>query len=478
MRSGRVVETKRGETTYRGILAERGASFLGVRYAEPPLGPLRFKPSVRSAAPRHVDATRPGLAPAQVQRKGPDWLPRQPGFAAGEDCLNLNIFTPAPDKKRRPVIVHVFGGGFQGGSATGTYQDDLGFAARGDVVLVRPNMRVGALGFLHLGPAMGAAFAATNRGLLDLVAALKWVCENIQAFGGDPENVTLIGMSSGAFTIAALFGMDGVAHLFRRAWLMSGSASRVIAAETASVMAAELLDRCGIAAGDAGALEALPVEMILKAQEAIAATHLGERNAPGGRTLGIVRDAATLVRHPLEGLASGDFRDHQLVMGWSRDEARMWYVSGVMPDVRTRETLIASIARFLPGEAEAVLAGLEAEFPGKGLSQYEEVFLSRAVYREPALRTAHTHTAAGGSCFAYEFAWVPPFEGGRLGAAHGFDEPFVFGDVSPDRVPIASDSPGAPALAQAMSDALFSFARCGAPGWPSFASDGFIRRWG
>lgn len=477
MSAGKGIEVVSRDATYGGVAGPRGARFLGIRYAEPPVGALRFRPPARIEAQGAIDATRPGLAPAQIHRKGPDWLPRQSGFETGEDCLNLNVFTPAPDGAKRPVIVHAFGGGFQAGSAIGTYHDDSGFAARGDVVLVRPNMRVGALGFLHLGPAMGPDYAAANRGLLDLVATLEWVRENIEAFGGDPDNVTLVGMSSGAFTIAALFGMDSVAHLFRRAWLMSGAASRIIMPETASAMARRFVEKAGVAPGDAQALEALPLETILRVQEEIVATHLGERNAPGGRTLGIVKDGISVVRHPLDGLASGTFRHHGLVLGWSRDEARIWYALGIMPKVETREALIASIARFYPAAAATELAALEAEFPGRDFTQYEEIFLSRAIYRDPALRTAEVQVQAGGVAYAYEFAWVPPFEGGRLGAAHGFDEPFVFGDVLPERVPLAAGSATAPDLARRMSDALYAFARSGDPVWPPFGSQSVYKRW-
>ncbi|WP_186767081.1 carboxylesterase family protein [Devosia ginsengisoli] len=453
------------QAIYRGIVTGEGQSFRGIRYAEAPIGPLRFRPPVRHENSGLVDATTFGNAAPQMQRRAPAWMPRGAGFQTGEDCLNLNVYTPAADGAKRPVIVHAFGGGFQGGAAQGGYHDDAGFAARGDVVLVRPNMRTGALGFLHLGPAMGDDYAAANRGMLDFVAALEWVRDNIAAFGGDPDNVTLIGMSSGSFTIAALFGMEGVADLYRRAWLMSGPASRIVMPDTATAITATFLDKAGIAPGDTAGLAALPVETILAIQETVLATHLGERNAPGGRTLGIVLDGTSLMRHPLENLASGRFRDHELVLGWARDEARMWYAFGIMPEVADRATLLASIARFRPEDPAGELARLEAELPGRSWTEYEEIFLSRAIYRDPALATASAQNTAGGRAYTYEFAWVPPFEGGRLGAAHGSDEPFVFGNVSPDRIPLTAGDNRADALAAEMSTALYAFARTGEPTW-------------
>lgn len=454
--SGQTLDVASRDAVYRGIRDERGDRFLGIRYAEPPIGTQRFKAPVPHENRGLVDAMCYGFAPPQTVRPLPAWAPRGDGFETGEDCLNLNIFTPAADGKLRPVIVHAFGGGFQGGAAHGTFHDDAGFTQHGDVVLVRPNMRVGALGFLHLGDAFGPDFAETNRGMLDFIAALHWVRDNITAFGGDPDNVTLVGMSSGSFTIAALFGVDGVAGLYRRVWLMSGPASRIIARETAAALAEDFLALVGLVAGDRAGLEALPVETVLSAQERVLAVHLGERNAPGGRTLGIVLDDASLQRHPLDGLAAGGFADHQIVAGWARDEARMWYAFGMMPEVASREVLLASIARFHPDDAEARLDALEAGFPGLNYTRYEEIFLSRAIYRDPALRTIAMHEQYGGRGYAYQFAWVPKFEDSRLGAAHGFDEPFVFNSLQ--KVPLASGDPHAFELAGEMSSAFVRFA--------------------
>jgi para-nitrobenzyl esterase len=454
------IDIASGKAIYRGLRTPEGHRFLGIPYAQSPVGPLRFKPPAPVVHTGLVDATKFGFAPPQIRRALPAWAPQGDGFETGEDCLNLNIYTPAADGARRPVIVHAFGGGFQSGAAHGTFHDEPAFGQKGDVVLVRPNMRVGALGFLHLADAFGPDYAAANRGMLDFIAALKWVHDNIAAFGGDPDNVTLVGMSSGAFTISALFGVDGVDHLFRRAWLMSGPANRIIAADTAAALTADFLERVGLAPGDAAALEALPIEMILTVQDQVLATHLGERNAPGGRTFGIVLDGASLQRHPLEGLASRRFAGHQIVAGWTRDEARMWYAFGMMPQVETREALLASIGRFHPDDAADRLGGLESELPGLSFTQYEEIFLSRAIYRDPALRTVETHAAAGGQGHAYQFAWVPEYEGGRLGAAHGSDEPFVFDSLA--RVPLAADDPGATRLAARMSRDLLKFAATGA----------------
>ena len=463
------------KATYHGLYDGSVARFLNIRYAAPPLGSLRFRPPRRTENEGNIDARKPGFAPPQQRNDPPAWAPRSAGFETGEDCLNLNIWTPAVDGAKRPVIVHAFGGGFQTGSGLGTFHDEPGFVARGDVVLVRPNMRVGAPGFLHLAKAFGPDYAAANRGMLDFIAALEWVRDNIATFGGDPDNVTLAGMSSGAFTISALFGVDGVAKLFRRVWVMSGPASRIIDANTAIDMAADFLDRAGIAPGDEAALEAIGIDDILRLQGAVLATHLGERNAPGGRTFGIVLDGASLARHPMDGLATGRFKDYSIVAGWTRDEARMWYAMGVMPEVKDRAGVLRTIRLFFPDDADARLAALEQERPGAGFSEYEEVFLSRTIYRDPALAMLAAHRATGGTGYGYEFRWSPPGENARLGAAHGFDEPFAFDSI--DRFPLVRGDEDAPALARAMSRALFSYARNGDPGWPCFGAEAFRKSW-
>jgi para-nitrobenzyl esterase len=458
-----MTEVRAPQATYRGLGTESGLAFLGIPYAAAPLGPLRFRPPQGLAPGGIVEATRPGAAPPQIPGQHADWMPERSPESTGEDCLNLNLWTPAADGGRRPVIVHVFGGGFQGGSGNGGPIDEAGFAAGNDVVLVRPNLRTGALGFLHLAEAF-PDLAASNRGMLDLIAALGWVRENIAEFGGDPGNVTLTGLSSGAFTVAALYATEAPGRLFHRAWMMSGSASRIVAPETAAAIAADLLARTGVAAGDIAALESLPVERLLKAQAAVLATDLGERNAPGGRTLGIVLDGTTLARHPLEAIAEGSGRPAPMVLGYTSHEARAWYSAGIMgkaDEARLRRT----IACFAPERAEAELAALKAATGETDPTALEEAFLSARIYRDPAVRTAAAQRAAGATAWLYEFAHLPPEPHRSLGASHGFDEPFVFGLRAPERVPFAAGDPGAGALAQAMESSLVAFARTGAPGW-------------
>ena len=455
----------------RGLAGPGGVAFRGVRYAEPPVGPARFMPPVpRRRAAGETDARFAGPAPPQPGRTEPAWSGQIAPALTNEDCLNLNVFTPAADDARRPVLVHTFGGGFQTGSADSPIQDAAALSRANDVVVVRVNMRVGALGYLWLGGAWGAPFAAGNVALLDICAALAWVRDNIAGLGGDPDCVTLFGLSSGAFSIAALAAVPEARRLFHRAWMQSGSASRIVDPVTAADQASAFLRVLGIVPGDLAALQSVPVDHILYAQEQVVAIDLGERNAPGGRTLGVVADGVTLARHPLAAIRDGVWRDVPVVLGATAEEARLWFARGLLKPAGSRAALAAELARFAGADrAAGVLAAYEAAHPGASLDGLREHVLGDVIYRLPALRTALAQAGAGGRGWAYRFDWRSPLEGGTLGASHGFDEPFVWNTTA--RAPYAAADPAAAAVADTLSSALIRFARTGSPGWAPVATD-------
>ena len=453
--------------TLVGRQTPQGCAFLGIPYAEPPVGPLRFRaPIPRRRAEAAVDAIAPRAAPLQAGGPSLGLLGDTAPKSVSEDCLYLNVWTPAPDDSRRPVLVHLFGGGFQRGSATDGVEDAGALAQRGDCVVVRIGFRVGVLGFLHLGGVWGAPYEAGNVGLLDVVAALAWIAENIGALGGDPDNVTVFGLSSGAFMTAALFAVPSARPLFHRAFMQSGSASRIVDRASAAERAREFLAAAGIAVGDRPALEALPPDRILDAEAKILASDLGARNAPGGRALGIVEDGVTVVEHPLRIFRRGICRDKPIVLGSTRDESRMWFSLGVMAIPESMNALAAEMDRFFPGRGRAILASYRARDPDAGLASLRETFLTDAVYRLPAVRTALAHAEAGGAAYLFRFDWTPAGDNARFGAAHGFDEAFVWGVAPRDTLPLMAGSPNAAIMARQMSDALIAFARDGDPGWP------------
>ena len=454
-----------------GLQTSGAHAFLGIPYGLPPVGPLRWRPPVKAPPAASIDATSPGPAPPQLSRPVQAWAPTTRNESMGEDCLNLDVYAPEAAGEGLPVIVHVFGGGFEGGSAGSRSIDGPAFVRSRDCILVRPNMRTGALGFLHLAGAF-PELSETNRGMLDLVFALEWVRENIAAFGGDPGRVTLTGLSSGAFTVAALLGCPGTAGLFRAAWLMSGSASRILAPEAAEAVTREFLRRVDVRPGDIGALDRVPVQSILSAQEASVASHLGERNAPGGRTLGIVLDGTSLRQQPLAALCEGRGRDVGLVLGSTADEARAWYASGIMlePD---DAALVRTIRRFEPKNAIRELLSLRERYPGSGPAHLEERYLSEVIYRRPAAVSAQAQRRGGGVAATYTFAWAPTGPYAVLGAAHGFDEPFVY-DTDAPIMWGAADSIG---LRGEMSASLMRLALDGTPDWIGERRFGCGPRW-
>jgi para-nitrobenzyl esterase len=246
--------------------------------------------------------------------------------------------------------------------------------------------------------------------------------------------------------------------------MMSGSASRIVQPATGTAIAADVLARAGIAAGDLAALQALPVATLLDIQNRVLATDLGERNAPGGRTLGLVLDGISLPRHPLDAIAAGAGITIPMVLGYTRHEARMWYAAGIMGPADPAR-LARTIARFEPDNVAQIRADLARQHPGADPTRQEEAFLSDRIYQRPARRTAEAQRAAAGRAWLYEFAWQPRPPHDALGASHGFDEPFTFGLRAPGRVPlVAGDSTAAP-LAARMEAALIAFCRSGDPGW-------------
>ncbi|MBV9488263.1 MAG: carboxylesterase/lipase family protein, partial [Verrucomicrobia bacterium] len=363
-----------------------------------------------------------------------------------------------------------FGGGFQNGSAAGGVQDGAALAAQGRAVVVRVNFRLGAFGFLHVGEIWGEPYRVGNVALLDACAALEWVRENIAPLGGDPDNVTLFGLSSGAFMTAALFGVPASRGLFHRAWMQSGSASRVIDRTNAAAQAAEFLAFLGLKPGDAAALQRVEASRILEAQEQIVALDLGERNAPGGRTLGIVDDGQTLTEHPFAVLSRGDRRHVPILLGTTREEVRLWFALGVMKEPSSLEEVYAEMIRFV-GSAHAgrLFDAYRRALPQAAPARLRERFLTDGIYRIPAVRTASAHAAAGGHAYVYQFAWQSPVLEGTVGASHGFDEPFVWGLADPSKAPFTGGAEDATRVAAEMSAALLRFAAKGDPGWPAYS---------
>ncbi len=292
----------------------------GVPFAAPPVGALRYRPPQPPAIWSGVrEATAFGPTAPQLPSPLNNLFGREQQLSA-EDCLYLNVWSPAADGAKRPVLFWIHGGAFTGGSGSTPWYDGASFARNGDVVVVTINYRLGLLGFLHLADLGGASFAATgNLGILDQVAALRWVKQNIAAFGGDPDNVTIFGESAGGMSVGTLLGTPSAQGLFHKAILQSGAAHTVRGREAATGIAREALKLLEVDAGNVERLRELSVEQILAAQAKLAVSR-----ASGGLFAQPVVDGEALPRPPLEAVANGVAAGVPLLLGTNLDEMKLF----------------------------------------------------------------------------------------------------------------------------------------------------------
>ncbi len=447
-------------------------AFRGIPYAAPPVGPLRLRPP---QPPPPWSGERDGgvAGPVAPQRPGP--LERTFGGYGrmDEDCLTANVWTPGADPgAARPVLVWIHGGGFTTGTGSIPWYDGSRLAARGDVVVVTFNYRLGALGFLHLGDLGGEAWAGSgNTGLLDQVAALRWVAENIAAFGGDPDRVTVFGESAGAMSIATLLAMPEATGLFFRAILQSGGGTFVQDRPTATALAASVLDELGVPHDDLSRLTDIPVEAVLEAQ-AVA----GGRRGGVGLAFVPVVDGATLPSAPEAALATGVAADVAVLAGSNRDEMRLF--SAVAPDAFSAaddaEVLrkVAALPDVGPDGAATILAAYRRHDPELSPTDLHVMVHTDHAFRRPVQRLAGLQASVGGAAWVYWFTWASPIMGGWLGSFHALEIPFVFDNLGQPNVEVMTGGEDVQVLADAMSDAWLAFARGGDPGWPRYDPTG------
>jgi para-nitrobenzyl esterase len=455
-------------------------AFRGIPYAAPPVGPLRFAPPAEGSPWQGIrDAT--AFGPAAPQRPDPlvGRLGLLPDGPQSEDCLTLNVWTPALDG-RRPVLVWLHGGGFIGGTSGVPLYDGARLAREGDVVVVTVNYRVGALGFLYLGS------GRANFGLQDQLAALRFVARHAGAFGGDPGSVTVFGESAGAGSVCALLAMPAARGLFRRAIVQSAAPEGMLAPAQAAERTGKLLAKLGLEARDEARLRELPLAELLEAQE--------QTNAEGPHAKGLlflpVVDGETLPVAPLEAAASGSAREVELLIGTTREEMHLYVLSGLAD--RIPEALLPRIlAAQLAGEAgdpaaaaEGLVAGYRRLFAERGAeASPAELFYALQTdlgLRWPSHRLAARHAQHQPRTYAYLFSWRSPLEGGALRACHALDLPFTFGTLgAPGMAEFAGAGPEAEALSASLRAAWVAFAGRGDPShpglgsWPAYAAPRF-----
>ncbi|MGH2478720.1 MAG: carboxylesterase/lipase family protein, partial [Ktedonobacteraceae bacterium] len=422
-----VVRTRQGAV--RGQTLEKIAIFKGVPYAAPPFGVNRFR------APQPVepwDGVRETLVFGATAPKPPypppfDTLLPEP-VVPGDDCLNLNIWSPdLGNDARLPVMVWIHGGAFRAGSgAIPTY--DGGNFARDGVVCVTINYRLGVEGFLYLGE------GSTNLGLLDQIAALEWVHANIAAFGGDPQNVTIFGESAGGMSVTTLLAMPRAAGLFRRAIAQSGAGHHAISLTTAELVLRNLAEKLGMPA-TREALAEVPRATLLQAQ-----VELGNEVAmkPDPLRWGEVAlnfmpyepviDGELLPELPITTLAAGNGARVDLLVGTNTDEYRFFTVPNGAIDLMGEQALTM---RFMAYElpAEEALATYRKIQPDASTGDLCTAVITDWFFRIPALRLAEAGVAHEQATYMYEFAWRTPQLEGRLGSCHALELAFVFDNL-------------------------------------------------
>ncbi|SKA38711.1 para-nitrobenzyl esterase [Marinactinospora thermotolerans DSM 45154] len=459
-----VVTTRTGRV--RGRTVNGVHVFKGVPYAEPPVNALAFQPP-EPAAPWAGERDAGAFGPTAPQPVFPQPADLDGFFptVAGDDYLNLNVWTAELGRAGQPVMVWIHGGGFDGGSSI---PYDGGRFARDGVVLVSVNHRLGAEGFLA--PGDGIA----NLALLDQIAALRWVHHNITAFGGDPDNVTVFGESSGAMCVGALLAMPAARGLIRRAILQSGAGNLAQTPETARHVGGLLAARLGVAF-TREAIATVPRQRLLDAQVAVMADLAPHPDPwrwggePGCRVTAWqpVIDEATLPRRPLDLLRSGAGADVDILVGTNSEEGRLSLVPFGALDTVT-EADLATAARLYglpPGRVHAAYGAADLGLgPGDLLALLQRDWW----YRVPAYRLAEARAAAGHAVHVYEFAWRSPRFGGLLGACHFLEVPFVFDLLDDPRFrPLLGAEPPQ-RLADTVHAAWIAFAAGGDPGWPRY----------
>ncbi|WP_051898871.1 carboxylesterase/lipase family protein [Sciscionella sediminilitoris] len=448
--------------------AESGVhAFRGIPYAAPPFGTNRMRP------PRQVPAwegERDAREYGPTAPKGdypPQFAPLFPEVTvAGEDCLNLNVWTPDPGANGLPVLVWLHGGSFTNGSSSvGEYEGSA--FARDGVVCVTVNYRLGAEGFLFLGD------DTANLGLLDQLAALRWVQDNIAVFGGDPARVTLAGESAGAMSVATLLSMPQAEGLFTRAIAQSGATAHTLTGTEARTVGGYLADALGVAP-DREAIKAVPTaELVRAASGLVAEAQTAPDPARWGRiALNLLPfapalDGSVLRTMPIEAITAGQGAEVPLLIGSNRDEARLFLVPSkaiTAIDEQALETMAGAYG--LTGDELAVY---RSGRPGDSAGDILAAVITDWYYRIPAIRVSEARIAAGAAeTWMYRFDRPEPVTNHGLGACHGAEIPFVFDTIArPELRPRLGEAPSQ-AVADRTHRAWVEFVTHGDPGWAPY----------
>jgi para-nitrobenzyl esterase len=460
------------ETTYgriRGTELNGIKVFKGIPYGATTAGKNRFMPPVApakwagvrdalgygSSAPQSEPGARRAASAIAVAAAG---LP-----AESEDCLVLNVWTPAVhDNRKRPVMFWCHGGGFVTGSGSSPVTEGLNLARRGDVVVVTINHRLNVLGFTSLEEAGGPEFASSGDvGMMDIAAALRWVRDNISEFGGDPNTVMIFGQSGGGRKVATLLAMPSAKGLFHRATIESGATLRLVEPDQGTRVARELMSTLGIPKDRVRDLQAVPLERLMSAYFDVVRRMNVDQMTQGFSPL---VDGTVIPKHPFHPTASPVSSDVPVMLGSTRTELTS---SAQDADFSlTDDGMRGRIRQLIGNAADNAIQVYQKANPGATPSDIYFLIASDYRYSGPVMKIAERRAALGkGPVYLYYFRWETPVDGGRLKSPHTIEIPFAFDNVKA-ATRLTGGGPEAMALADKVSDTWIAFAKTGNPNQP------------
>ena len=467
---GATVRTATGSV--RGYVDNGVHVFKGVPYAASTAGAGRFLPPQKRQPWTGVrEATQWGERPPQVLGGEPaEMLPTDPREPLGEDCLVLNIWTPNPTAGRRPVMVWLHGGGFASGSGSYGIYEGRELARKHDVVSISVNHRLNVLGFLHLAQFGGKWASTSNVGMLDIVAALEFVRDNIAAFGGDPGNVTIFGQSGGGGKVSTLMAMPAARGLFHRAIAQSGTALTAIPVEQAVKTTEQVLQRLKITPDTLDQLQTIPFAQLIDVLRPAA----GSTPLPAA---GPVLDGKSLPVHPFDPVAPVQSAGVPFLTGTTATEMTFFASDDQLKpiDAATLRQRVKGLLKVEDAEADRMIALYRKQQPGRdNIDLFLRMETDNGRFRLSVETQAERKAAQRGApVYLYRFEYYSPVREGRLKSMHCMDIPFVFDNLEAGRI-YTGISPAAQRIADRMSAAWVAFARTGNPNhrgmpdWPAF----------
>ncbi|TFH73800.1 carboxylesterase/lipase family protein [Gammaproteobacteria bacterium LSUCC0112] len=444
-----VVETAQGRV--RGRINDAGIHvFKGMRYGQAE----RFMPPVAPNAWAGIaDAFDYGDQSPQARTRLASAEPMT------DDCLRINVWTPAIDQVKRPVLLWFHGGGFEAGSGSSPLYDGSNMARRGDVVVATINHRLNVFGHCYLGEVLGDEFAQSgNVGYLDLIRSMEWVRENISQFGGDPDNVMIYGQSGGGRKVSLCYAGQDAQGLFHQGVVQSGSHLKIQTTEQATGLTRALLSELGISPANARQLQQMDIDTLSAAQRKVIAA-AGSRFSP-------VLDNKTFVTHPWLPEAPALSVDKPMMLGTTRTELsnQMGTIPGIF-DMTVAEAK-ERLAGFLEvGDINDAWEIFQASRPQANPSEvFFTIVSARGYVRDQTIMAEQrVNSGARDNTYVYRLMWRQPVEGGRRVSQHSLDLPFMFDNVAAGANMTGPDNEQTRAMADNMANSWLAFARTGNP---------------